>query len=150
MMKVILRDTVSGLGRRGEILEVANGYARNYLLPKGLAMVSSDGAAAQAEVMRKATEQRDARDRSAAEEIATTLVPTTILIEANASPEGRLFGSVSADDIAKAVLTQTGIELEVLSLQLDEPIKDLGSHLVMTKLHADVQFPVTIEVSASE
>jgi len=150
MIKVILRDTVSGLGRRGEILEVANGYARNYLLPKGLAMASSEGAASQAEVMRKASEQRDARDRSAAEEIATTLVPATIAISANAGPEGRLFGSVSTEDISRAVREQTGIDLEPTTLLLDEPIKELGLHSVMAKLHSDVQFPVSIDVSALE
>src|SRR5262245_58567034 len=99
-MKVILRTDVSDLGKRGDILDVSDGYARNYLVPKGLAMKASAGAESQAASMRRARDLRDAQDRAAAEALATTLVPKVITVEARAGTEGRLFGSVTATDIA--------------------------------------------------
>src|SRR4029453_9931812 len=101
-MKVILRSDVSALGKRGDILDVSDGYARNYLVPKGLAMKASVGAEAQAASMRRARDLRDAQDRAAAEALATTLVPKVITLAARAGTEGRLFGSVTASDIPAA------------------------------------------------
>ncbi|MGH9137316.1 MAG: 50S ribosomal protein L9 [Acidimicrobiales bacterium] len=147
-MKVILRDDVTGVGKRGDICDVADGYARNFLMPKGLAMKATPGAAAQASAMRRARDVRDAQDRSAAEEIATRLVPTTITISARAGTEGRLFGSVTAADIVDAVQAQTGIELDRRLLRLDEPIKSLGEHHVPVRLHTEVEFPITLDVAA--
>jgi large subunit ribosomal protein L9 len=145
-MRVILRRDVDDVGKRGDILDVTDGYARNYLLPKGLAMKASAGAEAQAASMRRARDIKDARDRGAAEEVATRLVPAVITIKARAGSEGRLFGSVTAADVVDAVATQTGIELERRRLHLDEPIKSIGTHQVTAKLHADVEFPITVEV----
>lgn len=147
-MKVILRADVTNLGKRGDILDVADGYARNYLLPKSLAMKASEGAAAQAEGMRRARDLRDAQDRAAAETLATRLVSKVVTVQARAGSEGRLFGSITASDIATAVESQTGVELDRRKLQLDEPLKTLGTHIVPVKLHSDVEFPVTIEVVA--
>jgi large subunit ribosomal protein L9 len=147
-MRVILRRDVDDVGKRGDILEVTDGYARNYLLPKGLAMKASAGAESQAASMRRARDVKDARDRGAAEEVATRLVPAVITIMARAGSEGRLFGSVTAADVVEAVSTQTGIELERRRLHLDEPIKSIGTHQVTAKLHADVEFPITVEVVA--
>ena len=93
-MKVILRADVADVGHKGDVLDVADGYARNYLVPRGLAMAASKGALAQAESMRRSRAVRDARDREAAEEVATKLTPLTITIPARAGAEGRLFGSV--------------------------------------------------------
>jgi large subunit ribosomal protein L9 len=145
-MKVILRSDVNQLGRRGDILDVAPGYARNYLVPQGLALVASPKAEAQAEAMRRARDLRDAKDRAAAEEIASALVSRVVTIPARAGKEGRLFGSVTPSDIVEAVETQTGISLDRRKLQLDEPVKALGTRTIPVKLHADVEFPVTIEV----
>ena len=147
-MKVILRSDVSDLGKRGDILDVSDGYARNYLVPKGLAMRASDGAEAQAAGMRRARDLRDAQDRAAAEEVATALVPKVITISARAGSEGKLFGSVTSTDIVTAVEAQTGVKLDRKRVQLDEPIKAVGTHTVPVKLHADVEFPVTVDVSA--
>ena len=147
-MKVILRSDVAGVGKRGDICEVAAGYARNYLMPKGLAMKATAGADKQAASMRRARDVRDAQDRAAAEEIATKLVPTRITVTARAGAEGKLFGSVTTSDIADAVTAQTGIEIDRRDLRLDEPIKALGEHTVPTRLHAEVEFPITIEVVA--
>jgi large subunit ribosomal protein L9 len=148
MAKVILRADVADLGKRGDILDVSDGYARNYLVPKGLAMKATVGAESQAGRMRKARDLRDAQDRAAAQQVASTLVPKVITIQARAGSEGRLFGSVTGGDIVAAVEDQAGVRLDRKQLRLDEPIKSLGTHSVPVKLHSDVEFPVTIEVSA--
>ncbi len=147
-MKIILRTDVSELGKRGDVLDVSDGYARNYLVPKGLAMKATDGAASQAASMRRARDLRDAQDRAAAETLATTLVPKVITVTARAGSEGKLFGSVTATDIASAIEAQTNVQLDRRKLVLPEPIKSLGTHVVPAKLHADVEFPITIDVVA--
>ena len=146
-MKVILRSDVDRLGKKGDILDVADGYARNFLIPNGLALRSSKGAEVQASAMRRSRDVRDAADREAAEAVATKLVPQTIAISARAGAEGKLFGSVTAPEIVEAVKAQTGLELDRRKLHLDEPIREVGTHRVTVKLHADVEFPVTVEVS---
>jgi large subunit ribosomal protein L9 len=145
-VKVILRQDLGDLGKRGDICDVANGYARNYLLPRGLAMKATDGAVAQASAMRRARDVRDAEDRSAAEELARSLVARTITVTAKAGPEGKLYGSVTAADITTAVEEQSGIELDRKKLHLPEAIKVVGSHQVPVRLHADVEFPLTVDV----
>ncbi len=148
-VKVILRSDIAQVGKRGDIVEVSDGYARNFLFPKGLAMVATDGAVAQAAAMRRRRDLKDAADRSAAEEVARSLVAKVITIPARAGSEGRLFGSVTSGDIVEAVEDQTGITLDRRRLLLHEPIKSTGTHSVAVRLHADVEFPVTIEVVAS-
>src|SRR3954447_7226031 len=146
-MKVILRSDLPGLGHRGDICEVKEGYARNYLLPRGKAMVASDGAVSQAGTMRRARDVRDAQDREAAQGVASSLVARTIKIQAKSGSEGRLYGSVTTADIAEAVAEQTGITIDRKQL-VGDPIKSLGTHSVSAKLHADVEFPITVEVVA--
>ncbi len=147
-MKVILRSDVDGLGKKGDIADVAIGYARNFLLPKGLAMKSTPGAEAQAESMRQARVMKSAEDQAEAEEVATKLVPAVITIGANAGDEGKLFGSITTADVATAVLEQTGITIDKRDLSTDDSIKTVGTHTVTAQLHPDVQFPITIEVVA--
>jgi large subunit ribosomal protein L9 len=148
-MKVVLRSDVDQIGKKGDIVDVADGYARNFLVPKGLAFRATAGVEAQATAMRRGRDLRDASDRSAAEEVAKALVPRIIGISARAGAEGKLFGSVTTTEIAEAVAAQTGIEIDRRKLHLDEPIKTLGQHLVPAKLHADVEFPITVEIVAS-
>lgn len=145
-MKLILKADVAGVGHRGDIVDVADGFGRNYLVPKGMAMKATKGAETQAAAMRRSRDLKDAEDRDAAQEVAKALVATTVTITAKASPEGKLFGSVTASDIVEAVKEQTGAGLDRRQLQLDEHIKDVGTHQVFAKLHADVAFPLTIEV----
>ena len=147
-MKVILRADVPDVGHKGDVLDVADGYARNFLVPRGLAMAASKGALAQAESMRRARAVRDARDREAAEEIATKLTPMTITIPARAGAEGRLFGSVTSADVAAAIQGQSGIEVDRRRLHLDEPIRALGAHEVPLRLHPDVEVRLNVEVVA--
>jgi large subunit ribosomal protein L9 len=148
-VKVILRSDISGVGKKGDIVDVADGHARNFLIPRGMAMKSSKGAESQAASMRRSRDLKDSADREAAETIATRLVPQTITISARAGGEGKLFGSVTAADIADAVKAQTGIELDRRKVHLPEAIREVGTHRVTVKLHSDVEFPVTLEVAKS-
>jgi len=147
-MRVILRSDVDNVGNKGDVVEVADGYARNFLFPRGWAMKAIGGAEKQAKAMSRARDTKDAAARGAAEEIAKTLVPTTIIVAARAGSEGRLFGSIGTSEIVHAIADQTGIEIDRKKVRLDEPIKAAGAHLVPIKLHADVEFPVTLEVVA--
>jgi large subunit ribosomal protein L9 len=144
-VKVILRADLEGLGKRGDIVDVADGYGRNYLLPRKLALIATSGSVDQAAKMRRARDLRDASDREAAQTVATTLVPKVITVNAKAGAEGKLFGSVTSADVVAAVHEQTGIELDRRQVDVD-PIKTLGQHLVTAKLHSDVSFPITIDV----
>ena len=145
-MRVVLRTDVERVGKKGDILEVADGFARNYLIPKGRAIKATPGVQAQAEAMRRSRDVKDARDREGAEAVARRLVPVVIRIPARAGREGKLFGSVTAADVAEAVVAQAGIELDRRKLHIDEPIRTVGSHEVPVKLHADVEFRLNVEV----
>lgn len=147
-MQVILRNDVDGLGKRGDIVDVADGHARNFLFPKGHAMKASEGALTQAERMRRARDLKDASDREAATTVASTLVPKVITISANAHDD-KLFGSIHDTDIVAAVMEQTGIELDRHVISIDEPIRTVGQHQVTARLHADVSFPITLDITPS-
>ena len=148
-MKVILRSDLDGLGKRGDIVEVSDGHARNFLLPRGHAIAASDGAVEQAGRMRRARDQRDSSAREAATHIASTLVPKVITVASKAGPEGKLFGSVTAADVVAAVRAQTDIELDRRQVDV-EVIKTTGQHTVTASLHSDVSFPITIDVVAAD
>jgi large subunit ribosomal protein L9 len=145
-MRVLLRDDVPGAGRRGDIVEVAGGFARNYLIPNGLALVATAGIADQASAMRRARDLRQARDREAAAAQAALLDGTVITIQARAGSGGRLFGSVGAADVVRVLFEQKGVELDRRQVQLDEPIKELGSFELPVSLYDDVTALVTLEV----
>ncbi|MFM8848389.1 MAG: 50S ribosomal protein L9 [Actinomycetota bacterium] len=145
-MKVILRSDISGLGKRGDIVDVADGHGRNFLLPRGLAISASEGAVAQAAAMRRRRDLRDAADREAAQTIASTLVAKTIDIKVKSGSEGRLYGSVTAADVAAAVNSQTGIEIDRKKISVPDHIKTLGEHSVTVRLHHDVQFAINVNV----
>jgi len=145
-MKIILRADHKVLGKRGDIVEVADGHARNYLLPHGLALVANDGAVNQAGAMRRARDLRDASDRDSAQTIAKVLVAKVITITAKSGAGDRLYGSVTAADVASAVQAQASIELDRRKLIMPEQIKTLGEYSVTAKLHSDVEFPFTIAV----
>lgn len=146
-MQVILRNDIDGLGKRGDIVEVSAGHARNYLLPKGFALAASEGAKAQAAKMRQSRDQKDLEARAAATTIASSLVPKVITVTAKAGSEGRLFGTVTAQDLVAAVLEQTGIELDRKQVDV-EHVKSVGQHTATASLHAEVSFPITFEVVA--
>jgi large subunit ribosomal protein L9 len=145
-MRILLRNDVDGLGKKGDLVEVADGYGRNYLVPQGLAMPATPGIQDQADAMRRARDVRDSRDRAGAEEIATRLVGKPITVAHRAGEGGKLYGSVTAADLVEAVEAQTGVAIDRRKVALDEPIRVLGTHTVMVKLHAEVQFPITLDV----
>lgn len=148
-MKILLRADVDGVGHKGDVLDVADGFARNYLMPKGLAIKATAGGQRQAESMRRARELKDAKERGEAEDMATRLVAQTIAIAARAGEGGRLFGSVTTADVTTAVAEQANVVLDRRVLHT-EPIKELGLHTVIAKPHPDVEFPITIEVVADD
>jgi large subunit ribosomal protein L9 len=145
-MRVVLHETISGLGNRGDIVDVSDGYARNFLIPKGQAQQASPGVEAQAASMKKSWQARNAKEREAAEEVAKVLVARTVEIAARAGVEGKLFGSVTSGDVAEAIQAQVGVELDRRMIALDEPIRSTGMHAVTVKPHTEVQFPVSISV----
>lgn len=145
-MKIVLRSDLDRVGKRGDLLEVADGYARNYLIPHGLAIPATEGIAAQAQSMRRARDLKDAKDREGAEAIARKLVPMVITVPARSGTEGKLFGSVTHHDLLAAVEEQAGISLDRHTLVSHEAIKTLGTHEVAVRLHPEVQFQITVEV----
>lgn len=145
-MRVLLRDDIQGVGRRGDIVDVAGGFARNFLLPTGKALKATDAMKTQAQSMRRARDLRDARDREAAEAQASALSGRTLTIAARSGAEGRLFGSVTTQDLADALAEQTGAVVDRRRIRLDEPIKSLGTHVVPVHLHAEVEAEITVEV----
>ncbi|MEY5040124.1 MAG: ribosomal protein [Actinomycetota bacterium] len=148
-MKVLLRQDISGVGRRGDIVSVSSGHARNFLLPRGLAIAATDGAVVQATSMRRARDLREAADRESAQAIVAELAKRTIQVQAKAGSEGRLFGSVTASDIAQAVSTQAGITLDRKSIEIASPIRTVGDHNVTVELFAGITGTISLSVSAS-
>jgi large subunit ribosomal protein L9 len=148
-MKVVLRDDIEGVGRRGDIVDVAGGFARNFLLPEGRALVATEGINEQAAAMRRGRDLREAKDRESATSQATRLEGAVITVTARAGTGGRLFGSVGAGDVAAAILEQKGVEVDRRHVQLEDPIKAVGSHPVVLTLFHDVTATVNVEVAAA-
>lgn len=147
-MRLILRADVAGVGNKGDVVEVTNGYGRNYLLPRGLAFLATAGAEAQAEGMRRSRDVKDATARAAAEEVAKALVNSPVNLTARVGADDRLFGSITSADIVAAIASQKGVDIDRKQVHLSEPIKTIGTHLVPVKLHANVEFPVTVEIAS--
>ncbi len=148
-MRIVLHESIDGLGSRGDLVEVADGYARNSLIPKGLAQQASAGVENQAAAMKRTWQLRNAKEREAAEEIAKVLVSRPIEIPARAGSEGRLFGSVTSADLASAIAEQTGVEIDRKMIDLGESIRSTGSHSVTLKPHPEVEFPIMVSVVAA-
>lgn len=148
-MRVVLRKSLAGVGNRGDTVEVAGGFARNFLFPRGHAFQATPGGEAQAVTMRRARELREAQDRSSAITMAQALVGQTVTIPMRAGTKGRLFGSVTAHDIAEAVNAQKGVGVERRQVDLHDPIKTVGTFPVRFHLFDDVEVEVVVEVVAS-
>jgi len=147
-MKVLLREDIKGVGRRGDIVKVSGGYARNFLFPQGKALEASDAMELQSASMKKARDNRDAKDREAALAQAAVLAGSVIGIPARAAAGGRLFGSVGPVEIVAAVLDQKGIEVDHHKVILAEHLKEVGSADVSIELFHDVVVALTVEVIA--
>jgi large subunit ribosomal protein L9 len=145
MIEVILREDVKSLGRAGELVRVRPGYARNFLLPKGLAYEATEGNKKRIAAESKARATRVESERAEAETFAGRLGSVTITIVGKAGEEGKLFGSVTAPDIVDALAKQ-GLEVDRRRVELGHPIKALGFHTVTVRLHPDVHAEVRVQV----
>ncbi len=145
-MKVVLRQEVDNLGRRGDVVNVARGYARNYLLPKGLALEATPGNLKTIELKRKAWEVHEQRELTAAQALAARIADTPVRVTKKAGETETLYGSVTAAEIAD-LLRDRGIEIDRRKLRLDEPIKSLGHFEVPLRLHHEVTAKVILEVA---
>ena len=148
-MKLILTQEVSSLGEPGNVVDVAAGYGRNYLIPRGFAMLWTRGAEKQVELIKRARSAREIRGLDDAKAVAGQLEGLRVLMRRRAGGSGRLFGSVGAADIATAVREAGGPELDRRRIEVRDPIKTLGEHQVRVRLHPEVSAPVDIEIVAS-
>jgi large subunit ribosomal protein L9 len=148
-MKLILTQEVGGLGAPGDVVDVAAGYGRNYLIPRGFAMQWTRGAEKQIESIKRARAAREIRGLEDAQAIAARLSGLRVRMRRRAGASGRLFGSVGSVDIAEAVREAGGPELDRRRIEVRDPIKTIGSHQVRVRLHPEVSAPVDIEISAS-
>ena len=145
-MKVILTKPVEDLGEKGDVVDVADGYARNYLVPKRLAVKATDGALRQAEAMRVAREESERRSLEEAEQLAESLAGTRVVVAARAGDSGNLFGSIGSADITEAIVKFTGIDIDRKIVDVGDPIREIGLHEVMLRPHPDVSVSVTLDV----
>jgi large subunit ribosomal protein L9 len=148
-MEVILREHVDNLGRRGEIVKVAPGYARNYLLPRKLALAVTENNKRQIERERAVAEARDLEEKMQADALGQRVSQTEVEIARRVGENNTLYGSVTSSDIAQALLAK-GFEIEKRKIQLPEPIKALGEFTVPVKIHRDVTSPVKVKVVAEQ
>jgi large subunit ribosomal protein L9 len=148
-MKLILTQEVSGLGSPGDVVEVAGGYGRNYLVPRGFAMRWSRGAEKQIELIKRARSAREIRSVDDAKLAADKLRSMRVRLHTRAGSGGRLFGSVSTTDIATAVKNAGGPELDRRKIEIGNPIKTVGSHQVAVRLHPEVSATLDVEVIGS-
>jgi large subunit ribosomal protein L9 len=149
-MKVILQKPVDKLGVPGDIVEVADGYARNYLMPRGMAVKATKGGVKHVESLKRAHTTRTNQAKVEAEQVASRLIGTPIRIAAHAGEEGKLFGSVTPADVAQAIDEQAGIRVDRHDVHLVEPIRSVGSHEVRVHLFAEVDPVISVEVEGSE
>ena len=148
-MKVILKEDVRNIGTMGQIVDVADGYARNFLVPKGLAVDANVKNIRALEHARKTIQEKAKKIKGQAQELSDKIANMTIMIKAKSGEEGKLFGSVTSMDIAEQMKNQ-GIDIDKKKIVIEEPIKRLGSYSVGIKLHSDVITQVTLQVVAEE
>src|ERR671936_3134189 len=145
-MKIILQRPVEKLGVPGDVVDVADGYARNYLVPRGIAIPASKGAVRHAESLRRAHGERVAKERKEAEALAERLSASAIRLQVKAGEGGRLFGSVTAADLAEQLERQTGETIDRRMVHLDEPIRSVGVHEIRVHLHPEVNAAISVEI----
>ena len=148
-MKLILTQEVNGLGGPGDVVDVAGGYGRNYLVPRNLAMRWTRGAEKQIDLIKRARSVREIRGLDDARDAASRLGSLTVRLQTRAGGGGRLFGSISPADIAAAVLAAGGPELDKRRIEIKNPIKTVGAHQVAIRLHPEVRATLNIEVASS-
>ncbi len=145
-MKLILTQDVADLGRRGDVVDVADGYGRNYLVPRSLGVAATRGAMKDAEKIRATRMDLERKTREAADEMSQVLAGTTVVVAARAADEGRLFGSIGARDVAEAIAKYTGVAVPHEQIRLAGPIKEIGLHQVIVRAHPEVEIQLTLDV----
>jgi large subunit ribosomal protein L9 len=147
-MKVVLQRPVEKLGVPGDVVDVADGYARNYLVPRGIAVKATRGMVKHQDSLRRAHQIRIAKGKADAEAVASRLTTTPLQVSARAGDEGKLFGSITADALAEEIDRQTGISVDRRDVRLTEPIRSVGVHEVRVRLYPDVEPIISVEVVA--
>ena len=145
-MKVILLQDVKGKGKKGQMLEVSDGYARNFMLPRKMAIEATADAVNTMRMNDKATQERIAREKAEAMDTARKLRELTVVVKAKGGGAGRLFGSVTNQEIADSLKTQTGISLDKRKIVLSDPIKSVGTYTVTCKLGYEISAPLTVKI----
>ncbi len=149
-MKVILTDDLKGTGKRGETIEVRDGFGRNYLIPKGLALAATEGNVKRAENIIKEMSAKKERDLKAAADVKIRLEEVSLIVKKKAGLDGKLFGSVTHKDVADAIKNLTGFEIDKKSITIDEPIKTTGMHEIGVHLEQGIYARVKVEVEKTE
>ncbi|MBN1659642.1 MAG: 50S ribosomal protein L9 [Anaerolineae bacterium] len=149
-MYVLLKKDVDNLGQAGEVVTVADGYARNFLLPRGLAVAATPGAIKQAELEQAAEERRHAAELNEAKALAQVLDEMSVTFHARAGETDRLYGSITKTQIAEALEAKSGREVDRRKIDLDEPIKDLGAHAVTIRFAPGAEAKITVIVEREE
>jgi large subunit ribosomal protein L9 len=145
-MRLILLTDVDQLGKKGEQVDVSDGYARNFLLPKKKAIVATEGALEQAERLRAAREEAERKAKEEATRVASQLTGVRVVLAAQAGDEGKLYGSVGTADVVEGIAKFTGVELSRSEVDVRAPIRSIGLHEVWIRLHPEVEFPITLDV----
>ena len=145
-MKVILTQDVKGKGKKGQMIEVSDGYARNFMLPKKLAIEATPDAINTMKMNDKATQERIAREKAAAMEVSKKLRELTLVVKAKGGGAGKLFGDVTNDAIATALKANAGIELDKRKIVISDPIKNVGTYTVQCKLGYEITAPLTVKI----
>ena len=148
-MKIILQKPVDKLGVPGDVVDVADGYARNYLMPRGLAVKATKGGVKHVDSLQRAHTVRVNAAKAEAEQVAQRLIASPVSVPAHAGEEGKLFGSVTPADVAAAIESQTGIRVDRHDVHMDEPIRSVGVHEVKVHVFAEVDPIISVEVVAS-
>jgi large subunit ribosomal protein L9 len=149
-MKVILTKDVSGTGKSGEVKDVADGYARNFLIPRKLAIPASGGALKGVEQKRVAEQKKIAAEEAAARALADRLTSSPVVLTARVGDQGRLYGSITSADIAEQLSAHLGQPIDKRKIELDDPIRHLGSHEVTIRLHRAVSAVVKVDVQPAK
>ncbi len=149
-MKVILKQDVKNLGNKDEVKEVKEGYARNYLIPKGMAEKATKNKLKEVEKKREMQQKQEQKEIEEAEKLKEKLAEEKLVLKAKTGEEGKLFGSITNKDIAEKLSEEKGIEIDKRKIELDDPIKDLGSYEIELKLHSEVTAKLNVQVTESE
>lgn len=147
-MEVILTQDVKNLGKQGEIVKVAEGYGRNFLIPRGLAVEATKSNLRHWKHRQKLDKDRETRERADAEKIKATLDGLELVVQARSGEGGRLFGSVTSTDLVDAIRKKTGIKLDKRRLELEEPIKSIGNHSIKVRLMPGTMASLNVKVEA--